>query len=89
MDYEYVTEGTDYPEEAVQFDSIWTASSSANFVAEDAAKDFYDDDPNPDDFPLKLTIYSNKQNVGTFEVFLEFEPSFSAVAVGEQDESSY
>ena len=80
MEYEYTTEGADYPEEAVAFNSTWSLELK-QFIAEDAGKDFYDNDPNPEDFPIKLTIYGNGKNIGTFEVFLE--PVFFSVAVGE------
>ncbi len=78
--YEYTTEGADYPEEAVAFNSTWSLEFK-QFIAEDAGKDFYNGGSNSDDFPIKLTIYGNGKNIGTFEV--SFEPVFCSVAVGE------
>ncbi len=79
MEYEYVLEGNLYPDEAAEFESAWTCCDP-DMVASDAGEDYYNDDPDPAEYPLRLEVYSEGKSIGVFEVSVDFSPDFTAVA---------
>ena len=79
MKYEYTVD-EDYPEGAREFNSAWTARN-IDCVASDAAENYYDDELDPELFPLELELFVNEKSHGVFEIHLEFHPTFTAVAI--------
>lgn len=78
MEYEYVLEDESYPHNAIPFESAWTPGNP-DCLAADAGEHYYDDDPDPEEFPLKLEIFDGGKSVGMFEVFLDFSPDFTGI----------
>jgi len=80
MEYEYILEDESYPDDAVTFVSSWSSGNTA-YVAEDAGEEHYDNDPDPECSPVKLEIFEDGKSLGKFEIFLDYEPTFSAVLI--------
>lgn len=59
-------------------DTGW-AEDSPDYIAEEAAKDYYENhDGWEASWPQNITIYKGDNVLGKFEVNLEHEPTFSA-----------
>ncbi len=80
MEYGYTVDGEDYPECATMFESSWT-TDNIDFVAADAGEDYYDKDPDPEEYPLEVEIFEDGESIGNFEICLDFSPTFSATKI--------
>lgn len=77
MEYSYVLNGDSFPEDAIAFVTTWE-NDQASYIAEDAGEHCYDSEPDPESFPIEIEIFANDVSLGTFEIQLEFEPTFHA-----------
>ena len=79
MKYKYCVEDEGL-ECAREFTSDWNTDNEwdKEFLAEDAAKDlWWDSDLSGDNFPVVIKLYhENSDYIGTYNIELEFEPSF-------------
>lgn len=56
--------------------------SNPEYIVEDCAEDFYHNRDGWDSsWPVDITVYINRESIGTFEVECDFEPTFSATKI--------
>ena len=81
--YTYVVDNGGYH---IPIDTDWL-EDSADYIAEEAAEDYYDNrDGWEDKWPKIISIYKDSRLLGRFEVDIEYEPTFSASKIEQEEE---
>jgi len=81
MIYKYVRTGHGSTlKNAMEFESAWVGKDSAEYIAEDAAEDYFENhDGWESSWPQSFQIWTeDDEDYGVFEVEMEHEPVFSA-----------